>query len=137
MCSIFHLTQDQCINGYSDHVSIGILFSKLWFIYNKLWFLGKSAFTYATWFCVKHVCPFDKHVSFEFFNIHVIFFNYYVRVFFFSFGGVFLTILKNRLTKGTLSHSILATQWIHVIGFFMPWDNTSWRWAMACRKREF
>ena len=46
-------------------------------------------------------------------------------VFIFSFGGVFLTILKNRLTKDTLSHSILATQWIHVIGFFMPWDNTS------------
>ena len=64
----FYLPQDQCINGYSDHVSIGILSS-------KLWFLGNIAFTCAIWSCFKHVCTFDKHITFEFFNIQVIFFK--------------------------------------------------------------
>ena len=136
LCLIFHLIQGQCINGYSNHVSIGILFSKLWFICNKLWFLGNSTFTYEIWSCIKHVCSFDKHVTFEFFNIYVIFLNS-MFMFIFSFGGASLTILTNRLTKGTLSYSILTTQWIHVRGFFMPWDNASWCWAIACRNREF
>ena len=61
------------------------------------------------------------------FLIFMLYFLIIMFVFIFSFGGVFLTILKNRLTKDTLSHSILATQWIHVIEFFMPWDNTSLR----------
>ena len=64
------------------------------------------------------------HVTFEFFNIYVIFLNS-MFMFIFSFEGASLTILTNRLTKGTLSYSILTTQWIHVRGFFMPWDNAS------------
>ena len=55
----------------------------------------------------------------------------------FSFGGVSSTTLKNRVTKGTLSYSILTTKWIHVRGFFMSWYDTTWLWAMAYRNREF
>ena len=55
----------------------------------------------------------------------------------FSFGGVSSTTLKNRVTKGTLSYSILTTKWIPVRGFFMAWDDTTWLWAMAYRNREF
>ena len=46
-------------------------------------------------------------------------------MFIFSVGGASLTILRNRLTKGTLSYSILTTQWMHVRGFFKYLDNTS------------
>ena len=46
-------------------------------------------------------------------------------MFIFSFGGASLAILRNRLTKSTLSYSILTTQWIHVRGFFMSWENVS------------
>ena len=46
-------------------------------------------------------------------------------MFTFSFGGASSTILKNRLTNGTLSHSILTTHWIYVTGFFISWDNAS------------
>ena len=35
-------------------------------------------------------------------------------MFILSFGVASLAILRNRLTKGTLSYSILTTQWIHV-----------------------
>ena len=43
----------------------------------------------------------------------------------FSFGGVSLTIIRNRLTKGSLSYSPLTTQWTHAREFFVSWDNTS------------
>ena len=43
----------------------------------------------------------------------------------FSFGGVSSTTLKNRVTKGTLSYSILTIKWIPVRGFFMAWDDTT------------
>ena len=48
-----------------------------------------------------------------------------MRMFIFSFGDASLSILRNILTKGTLSYSILTTQWIHVRGFFMSWDNAT------------
>ena len=46
-------------------------------------------------------------------------------MFIFSFGDASLSILRNILTKGTLSYSVLTTQWIHVRGFFMSWDNAT------------
>ena len=47
-------------------------------------------------------------------------------MFIFSFGGASLIILTNRLNEGILLYSMLATQWIHVRGFFISWDNAIW-----------
>ena len=71
-----------------------------------------------------HVCPLDKHVTFEFVNIHIILLSG-MCMFIFSFGGASLTILRNRSSKETLSQLILTAEWIHVRGFFMSRDNVS------------
>ena len=56
-------------------------------------------------------------------------------VYFFIWRCLF-NYTKNSLTKGTLSYSILTTQWIYVRGFIMSWDTARWHWAMACRNRK-
>ena len=52
-----------------------------------------------------------------------------------SFGGASLTIFRKKLTKGTLSHSMLIKQWIYVRGSsslgIMPVDNEQWHAEIA------
>ena len=50
-------------------------------------------------------------------------------MFIFSFGGASVTIPRKRVT--TLSYSILTTQWIHVRGFLLAWNNTSCHYTMV------
>ena len=59
------------------------------------------------------------------FLIFILHFLSSMCMFIFSVGDASLTILRNRLTKGILPYLILTTQWIHVRGFFMSWDNAS------------